>query len=139
METSSGAINNGLVWCLIGAACIVVGGYFLFFRKKGKRNFLDFNILSKLIPFPEAKKLEVITLSDIIGWFKEPEINEFLSSNPNLEAVAVLDRKNAKIEVALCVFDKEKGKVEKIEVLQAPTMDESARLQFGDKSMLVLK
>lgn len=136
---NSGGMDGAVVWGVIGALCVAAGVAIAYFKKKGGGNLLDFNRLAKLIPFPEAKKLEIIDLPDIIGWFKEPEINELLRSNPDYEAVAVIDKKPDKIEIALCVFDKAKGEIKKIQILEAPAITERADLQFGDKKMIVLR
>lgn len=89
----------------------------------------------------ETKVVDILTLKDVISFFKQPDVLERIKASQDLIAVAMKENvKNGGVKVILCAFNKREDKVE-FPLLQYKTnsLDVELISVFGEKDMIVLK
>lgn len=101
-------------------------------------------IKGKNKPVVPTKDIDILYADEILGFFKQPEINSSLRQNKNLVAVAIKETgKNGTIHIIATLFDKEKNDVsdfdKKAVAWNAKKIDNQLAQLFGDKEMIVLQ
>lgn len=86
-------------------------------------------------------RVERLSLSDVVKFFKQEKIVSKLAANEGDIAVALKEKSIGDwTRIALCVYNKQKSSVsEPLGLFDVKELDESLVTVFGDKDMLVLK
>ena len=112
---------------------IIVIGIVAFVIIRGKKK--------TIIP---TKNVEVLELTEVLQFFKQPDIMAKLRADSNLLAVAIKEKgKNGAIHIAACLFNKEKEEMVSLDkeavAWNAKKLDDRLIQMFGDRDMVVLK
>lgn len=83
-------------------------------------------------------------LRNIVNWFRQPERLEKVRHNENVVAVAIKNNlDNGNYNIINCLFDKSEGEIidyeEDVLSIEAESLDDETRQQFGYKEMLILQ
>lgn len=118
---------------LISGLIIIIIGIVAFLIIKGKKK--------SIIP---TKDVEILELSEILQFFKQPNITSKLKSDSNLLAVAIKENgKNGTIHIVASLFNKEKEEIVSIDkeavAWNAKKLDDRLVQMFGDRDMVILK
>ena len=105
----------------------------------------------------EAKTVGVLSLEEVLRWFKQPNIAALHQNGENCIAVLIqhpeglrsiglpetaLDstpRETGKTQFAQCIFDESSGIILEHRLWQASSLDNDLIALFGDKKMVVFK
>lgn len=117
-----------IIGIILGIILVVV----VFFVSKGKKE-----------PVIPTKDVDVLGLEELLQFFKRPEIISLLKQDSNTIPVATKKlKKDGKIYVVACVFDKKANSIlafEKATAWNAKKLDDRLAQTFDDKEMIVLR
>ena len=125
-------------WIILGVGIAVVGaGAYLLYRS------------SKAVSI-KTEKVDKLTMSKVLQWFKSDEVKSELLKKPNLISVVLRGEelkkhaKNLKQEgqdtvILVGLFNNAKGEIEKGQLFICNSVDQELIDLFGDKDLIVLK
>ncbi len=118
----------GIFWTGIVIGVVILIGALAFIRNKSSR-------------LPVPIEVQLLTLSDVIKFFKQPEVSGDLKSDGSVVAVAIREGHMTRgLQIILCLYDKTRAAVitKKARVYNAVEIDAPLATAFGEKNMLVL-
>ena len=122
---------------LIGVVFTLVAigvGVYLIFKNRGKKDI--FSVL-------KCEEVDTLVMSNVIKFFKQPDILEKLNGNKDFIAVAIKQNEtDGSVKLVCSVFDKAKSEVvdmEHAKCFHARMLDADLLEAFGDKEMLILQ
>ena len=85
--------------------------------------------------------VDVMTLGDVVAFFKRPGVIEMLKASPDRIAVAIREKREGESAlVSLCAFNKRTNKVElPFGRFNARSLDADLLSVFNDKDMIILQ
>lgn len=118
---------NIITAAVCGGLVIIIAAFVLVWRKRRKG-------LDPIV-------VEILTLADVIKFFKREEIASKLKANKDYMAVALKEKGNVgRVRIDLCIFDNKASAVsEPLALYDAAIIDDALANAFGDKGLLVLK
>ena len=111
---------------IIFAACVIA-------RKNLPANRL-------LQDFPTVKK-DILTVADVISFFRTPEIMKELQESKNLIPVATKEKKeNGEVHIHLCIYDKDAVAIKQpLKLFIVSSLAPDLQSMFGSKEMVIFQ
>ncbi|MEI0604882.1 hypothetical protein R4K55_11755 [Brachyspira alvinipulli] len=126
--------GKNMLYVLIGAIVVAGGGFVLYKLSKASANSL----------INKAVYKDLVTMEELIRFFKNDDVLQHLKENENLIAVAIKSKlDDGNIHILAALFNNNTKEVEYYEkyMLNYKTskLDEDLNKAFEDKDMIVLK
>jgi len=88
---------------------------------------------------PVVRK-ELLTLTDVVSFFKQPLMAEKLKKDADLMAVAIREPVDGGSKIVLCLFDRDKNIVDShcAQMYMVAKIDDDLARMFGEKDMIVM-
>ena len=86
---------------------------------------------------------EILSLTDVVSFFKQPDLIKLLKEDQNRIAVAIKEEaKEDSVIITLCIYSKESQKLimqEKAKRYKVSKLSDDLKSIFGEKDMIVLQ
>ena len=88
---------------------------------------------------PVVRK-DLLTLTDVVSFFKQPLMVEKLKKDTDLTAVAIRELVDGGSKIVLCLFDRDKNIVDShcAQMYMVAKIDDDLARMFGEKDMIVM-
>ncbi|WP_104695944.1 LPXTG cell wall anchor domain-containing protein [Helicobacter salomonis] len=123
---------DNTVWIVLAALVMLIGlGALLWFKKKFSTDHLK--------PIEQ----EVLSMKEVLTFFKEPQVSALLQENQDLVLVALRQKHHdGRIRIVLTLYNHEKESISNFpgsRFYLVKRIDEDLKATFGGKEMVILK
>lgn len=111
---------------------IILAVFFIIVIKKKSLKNISYDIVTE--------KKELLSLTDVVSFFKQPEILEKIKQSNDNIAVALKEKKDENsFFIVLCIFSKDTTTVKyPLKRFEVSKLNEDLISVFGDKDMIIL-